>query len=61
MHFLKSGKMLMVPGEEELTEPAACMSVMAEVVIESGSMSKLARFGLRPPCLCAQWAAYLMR
>lgn len=35
--------MLMVPGE--LTEPAAWMSVMAEVVIESGSMLESARLG----------------
>lgn len=40
---LKGGKILMARGK--LTEPAAWISVMAEVVIESGSMSEFARFG----------------
>lgn len=42
-HSFKGGKMLMVRGG--LTEPAAWIRVIAEVVIESGSMSELARFG----------------
>lgn len=50
-HSFKGGKMLMVRGG--LTEPAAWIRVMAEVVIESGSMSEFARFG-GLPCLFAR-------
>lgn len=49
---LKGGKMLMVRGK--LTEPAAWISVIAEVVIESGSMSELARFGSALPQYLAE-------
>lgn len=45
--------MLMVRGG--LTEPAAWIRVIAEVVIESGSMSEFALFG-GLPCLFARGA-----
>lgn len=54
-HSFKGGKILMVRGG--LTEPAAWIRVIAEVVIESGSMSEFARFG-GLPCLFARGACY---
>lgn len=49
-HSFKGGKMMMMV-RGGLTEPAAWIRVIAEVVIESGSMSEFARFGGYPASL----------